>query len=406
MTSTVTKRIIEFNAGRLPDMLQLKYNLMTENMFRFFRGTCHLFYEDLAGCDDIPPSPLAWICGDLHLENFGSYKGDNRLVYFDLNDFDEAILAPAAWELARIVTSIILAFEALDIEEEKAMKMGQLFLKTYSATLSKGKAYYIEPQTARGIVCAFLSAISKRKQSRLLKKRTVKKKDRMMLMIDDPRHFEIEKFLKKELFHHITQWLLYNSEGPYNYEVIDAVFRLAGTGSVGLKRYAFLLKSSNDAGVKYLLVDMKQAMPSSLAPYVSVPQPAWETEAHRIVGVQQRMQNIPPALLSTTTFKGDAYIIQEMQPVKDSINFGLIKDRYRDIYQVIDDMAMLTASSQLRSSGRQSSATADEFIAFGMNNEWQEHILKYAANYAKKVKQDYNAFVKDHKKGKLTSNSQ
>ena len=44
----------------------------------------------------LPHSPVCWICGDLHIENFGSYKGDNRLVYFDLNDFDESILAPVS----------------------------------------------------------------------------------------------------------------------------------------------------------------------------------------------------------------------------------------------------------------------------------------------------------------------
>ena len=88
-----------------------------------------------------------------------------------------------------------------------------------------------------------------------------------------------------------------------------------------------------------------------------------------------------------------------MQPVKDSINFNLIKDRYRDIYQVIDDMAILTASSQLRSSGRQGSATADELIAFGEQHEWQETVLNYSVDYAKKIKRDYAAFVKDYKKG-------
>ena len=160
MGKTLSQRIKEFNEPRLQDMVQVKYKLMAENMFRFYRGTCHLFYEDLSNSDAIPPSPLSWICGDLHLENFGSYKGDNRLVYFDLNDFDEAILAPAAWEVTRIVTSILLAFETLKIDDKKAVKMAQLFLRSYAATLSKGKAYYIEPQTAKGIVCSFLTAIS------------------------------------------------------------------------------------------------------------------------------------------------------------------------------------------------------------------------------------------------------
>lgn len=381
-------------------MVQLKYKFMAENMFRFYRGTCHLFYEDLVTANAMPKSPLSWISGDLHLENFGSYKGDNRLVYFDLNDFDEAVLAPASWELARITTSIFLAFETLGIDKKKAVKMAQLFLKNYSATIARGKAYYIEPQVSKGIVGAFLDATSKRGQKRLLKKRTMKKEDGIAFIADDPRHLEVEKFRRRELILHFTQWLTYGAEGPYNYEVKDVVFRVAGTGSVGLKRYAFLLKSINKTGAKYMIVEMKQAVKSSLAPYVTVPQPEWETEAHRIVSIQQRMQNVAPALLSTTTFDGDDYMIQEMQPVKDSINFNLIKDRYRDIYQVVDDMAMLTASSQLRSSGRQGAVNADALIAFGQDSGWQGAILDYAEAYAAKVKKDYAKFSEEFKKGK------
>src|SRR4051812_17715226 len=96
--NNIYQRITNYNKHFLPEILPLKYDALAENIFRFYRGTCHLFYEDLKGVD-LPPSPLSWICGDLHLENFGSYKGDNGLVYFDLNDFDEGVLAPASWEL-------------------------------------------------------------------------------------------------------------------------------------------------------------------------------------------------------------------------------------------------------------------------------------------------------------------
>jgi uncharacterized protein (DUF2252 family) len=145
-----------------------------------------------------PSSPLAWTCGDLHLENFGSFKSDNKQVYFDLNDFDEAILAPAAWEMARFVTSIFIAFRTLKIAEKKAIRMAELFLKTYSVTLQKGKAFYIEPGTAQGIVCEFLSAAAKRKQKDLLKKRTEKKKNRLQILPDGQRHRKIEKNLKRD----------------------------------------------------------------------------------------------------------------------------------------------------------------------------------------------------------------
>ncbi|HSZ87465.1 MAG TPA: DUF2252 family protein [Puia sp.] len=395
--NSVLQRIKEFNNDRLPDMVELKYEAMLQNLFRFYRGANHLFYEDLQKTNTIPNSPTAWICGDLHLENFGSYKGSNRLVYFDLNDFDESVLAPASWELLRMVTSIFVAFESLNIEQKKALNMAALFLKTYSSVLAEGKPDYIEPRTAKGIVCEFLTEVSKRKQKEILRKRTVQKKNKLEILMDDPRHFELDKKLKRDLSAHINRWLKNDGNSPYNYKVIDAVFRLAGTGSVGLKRYAFLLRSLNETGDKYMMIDMKQSTQSALKTYLNLEQPTWISEAERIVSVQKRMQNREPALLSTTIYNGEAYVIQEMQPTKDSINFKLIKKEYRNIYQVIHDMAMLTASSQLRSSGRQGSATTDELIAFGKDDSWREAILDYSLKYSRQVQSYYRQFKNEHK---------
>jgi uncharacterized protein (DUF2252 family) len=391
--STLVERIQLFNASRIPEMVQLKYQFMSENMFRFYRGTAHLFYEDLAKEASFPSSPLTWISGDLHLENFGTYKGDNRLVYFDLNDFDEAILAPAAWELARTITSILVASRSQHIEEEKALRMAKLFLKTYSCTLRNEKAKYIESKTAKGIVCDFLKSVASRRNKDILNKRTIKKKDKLIILLDDVRHLKIEKPLKKALTQHLTEWLTNNSDSPYHFKVEDAVFRIAGTGSVGVQRYAFLLKSSNTPG-KYLLLDMKQAVPSSLKKFVPVPQPAWTHEAERVITIQKRMQNISPALLSATVFNGHSFVIQEMQPVKDNFNFKFVKDRYRDMYQAIDDMAMLTASAQLRSAGRQGSAIADELISFGQDDNWQEKVLSYCVQQCDTIERNYTLFTK------------
>ena len=396
----ISERIVDFNKGLLPDMVKLKYEAMAENIYRFYRGTCHLFYEDFSKAEKMPASPLAWICGDLHLENYGSYKGDNRLVYFDLNDFDESILVPCVWEVARMLTSIFIAFENLEIEEEKAQKMAQLFLKSYSSTLTSGKAISIDPRTARGIVCTFLTHVDQRKTKELLKKRTASKRHKLFLSLDHEKHFKLEKPLKKELTHFVDDWIKNSSDGPYNFKVMDCVFRLAGTGSVGVKRYLFLLRSLNTKG-KYLLLDMKQAKESSLLPYTDIKQPEWQTEADRVIRVQQRMQNVSPALLGAASFRGDSYVLQEMQPTEDTINFELIKDRYRDIYQVIDDMAILSASSQLRSSGRQGSAIADKLIALGQDANWQDAILHYSQSYAKQVKKDYMQYMTDYKAGKI-----
>jgi len=121
----IVKEIIQFNQGRDERLLDLKYQAMRANPFSFFRGTCHLFYQDWPEHCSLNDAPLAWICGDLHLENFGSFKGDNRLVYFDLNDFDEAVLAPCTWEISRFLTSIFLAADNLSYSESEAFTLAK-----------------------------------------------------------------------------------------------------------------------------------------------------------------------------------------------------------------------------------------------------------------------------------------
>ena len=398
-------RILKYNQDRNEKLVSFKYEGMAENMFRFFRGTNHLFVEDLFKENKLPQSPLAWISGDLHIENFGSFKSDNRLVYFDLNDFDESILAPLAIDLARMVVSIFVAFASLEIEEKKARHMGRLFLSCYANTLKNGRADYIEPKTAKGLICEFLSAVSKRKQKDILHKKTQLHKNKLEILLDDPKHIKLKKSRKKELMAHISDWLKNDSYSPYNYKVIDAVFRLAGTASVGLDRYAVLLKSSNDTGEKYLLLDIKEAIPSSLRPFISTGQPEWENEAERILSIQQLMQNRSPALLSTTVFNNKPFVIQEIQPTKDKINFKLIKKQYRSIYQVIADMASLTAYAHLRSAGRERSAGADELIGFGKNEGWQELVFDYAMKYDSVLQEYYRKYMSAFNTGVFTTQS-
>lgn len=400
----IARRILDYNQNRIENTIGLKYEGMAENMYRFFRGTNHLFFEDLAAQNNLPPCPYAWLSGDLHLENFGSFRSDNRLVYFDLNDFDEGYLAPVNWDLYRMVVSILIAFASLGIEEEKAKHMGKMFLKTYSDMLVRGKADYIEPKTAKGIVCDFLSAVSKRKQRDILQKKTIQHKDKLEILLDDPKHIEIKKSRKKELMAHVTEWLKTDSDSPYNYKVLDAVFSVAGTASLGTTRYAILLKSLNSTGEKYLLLDMKEAIPSTLSPYSTVKQPEWTSEAERIVFIQQLMQNRSPALLSTTEFNGKPFVVQEIQPTKDKINFKLIKKEYRSIYQAIADMASLTAYAHLRSSGRQGSAIADELICFGKETSWQDTIFQNAVNYAGQLETYYKQYLVDYHAGIFKTN--
>lgn len=396
MIPSVFERVVAFNNNRLPDMVSIKYKTMLANSFSFFRGACHLFYEDLFNANQLPPAPLTWISGDLHLENFGSFKGDDHQVYFDLNDFDEAILAPANWELVRMITSIFVAFDNLDLDEGEAFNLAQKYLHTYADTLKSGKAIAIDPRTAEGIVRKFLTTVEKRKKKDLLKRRTIKKKDSYYFIEEEGKSIALDKPLKTGLATFINNWMKTSVYESFDYTVMDSIFRIAGTGSIGAKRYLFLLRSTQENS-KYLFLDMKQAFSSYIKPFCTVNQPIWQNEAERAIAIKKRMQNVSPALLGTGIFMNEAYIIQQMQPTNDKIRFELIKDEYQDLNFVIEDMARLTASAQLRSSGRQGSAIADELIDYGESLKWQK-LLDYAKNYARQVKTDFKQFKVDYLK--------
>ncbi|XGB43948.1 MAG: DUF2252 domain-containing protein [Nodosilinea sp. LVE1205-7] len=157
--SSVPERIKAFNQGRDPQRLAMKYAVMARDPFAFLRGTCHLFYEDWPQDSSLNATPTAWISGDLHLQNFGSYKGNNRLVYFDINDFDEAAKAPAAWDLARILASLWTARKGFQLNQGQAESLSQIFLDAYGEELCLGKARWLERATAEGMIRDLLKSL-------------------------------------------------------------------------------------------------------------------------------------------------------------------------------------------------------------------------------------------------------
>lgn len=138
----VATAIQSFNAGRDPERLALKLRKMRGDPFIFLRGSCHLFYERLArhGGALPGPVPVVWACGDLHLENFGSYKGDNRLVYFDINDFDEAALAPCSWDVVRFLGSVRLGALGLGLNDREIDLLCAGYVDAYATALASGNA--------------------------------------------------------------------------------------------------------------------------------------------------------------------------------------------------------------------------------------------------------------------------
>lgn len=391
MTNNIVDKISKFNEGRNPALLKLKYRAMRQDVFSFYRGTCHLFYEDFPKNSPLNIAPPVWICGDLHLENFGSYKGDNRLVYFDINDFDEAVVAPASWDIVRFITSVILASSILKVNESEALDLCNRFLYTYTNTLAKGQARSVERETAQGLVKDLLRSLKERDRQDFLDKHTQEKKGIRSLIIDKKHVMEATEAQQQKVRELLNSWKNSTQQDLDFFKILDIQYRIAGTGSLGLERYIILVEGKGSPDRNYLL-DFKQAQNSSLQPYLTLPQPQWESQAARVIGIQQRMQGTSPALLAEIVDGTQSYVLQELQPEQDKVNLQSTDGKMGRLEKLMQTSGEVVAWDQLRSSGRQGSAIADDLIRFAHSSDWHHQILEYARSYAIQVERDYQEF--------------
>jgi len=384
--------VAAFNAGRDPERVTQKYRLIADNPFAFLRGTCHLFYQDYPVNARFNQAPAAWICGDLHLENFGAYKGDNRLSYFDLNDFDEAVLAPASWELSRFLVSVLVAADTLKVRPAEAIALCHCFLDAYADNLVAGKARWVERATAEGMVRDLLRDLRLRERPAFLDRRTDIKKGKRRLRLDgikalpvsDEERDKVKKFIAAYTKDHPT---------PEFFRVLDVARRIAGTGSLGLERYAILVRGRGGLDGNFLL-DLKLAPGSALAPYVPTAQPRWQTEAERVVAVQKRVQAISPAFLSAVSLDGQCYVLKELLPQQDRLSLNQWGGQLRRLESVMRTMGGIVAWAHLRSGGRQGSACADEWIDYGLRAaQWRSPLLDYAQAYHGQVVADWKQYA-------------
>jgi uncharacterized protein (DUF2252 family) len=396
----VAKTIRSFNAGRDPERLVMKYANLRANPFVFLRGTCHLFYDRLPADALFTKAPAAWLCGDAHLENFGSYKGDNRLAYFDLNDFDEAALAPVTWELVRFLSSILVAGGSLRATPDDSNALCKVFLEGYAGALALGKARWVERDTASGLVHELLATLKARTRAAFLDKRTERKNGGRRIRRDGEHALRADRAGRERAARLIDAFAA-SQDNPGFFRVLDVARRIAGTGSLGMERYVVLVEGKGSPDGNYLL-DLKQATSSSLVPHLKIRQPAWPSQAHRVVAVQRRMQAVSMAFLHPIVDGKSSYVLRDLQPSEDRVSLDVRRTGLGQVSGVIEEMGQLMAWAHLRSSGRQGSAIADELIDFGTSaRSWRRDLLDAAHQCAAQVENDWKAYCQAHDAGKM-----
>jgi uncharacterized protein (DUF2252 family) len=392
-TSSVVDVLRRQNAGREPERLAMKYAKMKESPFVFLRGACGLFYDALPDHPVLTRAPLAWCCGDLHFENFGSYKADNRLVYFDINDYDEAALAPCTWDIVRLLTSFRCGADALGATAAEALAVSHDCLAAYRDALLDGKPLWVERETSTGPIHKLLVSLQDRNRADFLDLRTTRKGKRRQLKVDGIKALPVDDAQRAKVAAFMEGFAAAQPE-PGFFQMLDVARRIAGTGSLGVARYVILVEGKDSPDGNHLL-DLKEAKPSSLLPRLGrlgIVPPTYPDEATRIVSAQERLQAARHAFLSPVVFDNLPGVLKELQPVEDRVaiaDWGRKLDRLRE---VVTTMGRILAWDQLRASGRAGSACADDLIDFARDGTWVPAIFETVDFMTKTTRLQWQAF--------------
>jgi uncharacterized protein (DUF2252 family) len=119
----------EQDTTREQDLVPVRHGRMMVSPFTFYRGAAKIMAADLK---DTPVAGLdAQLCGDAHLSNFGAFASPERVLLFDLNDFDETLPGPFEYDVKRMAASFEIA----------ARNNGFSKADTRAATLESVRAY-------------------------------------------------------------------------------------------------------------------------------------------------------------------------------------------------------------------------------------------------------------------------
>jgi uncharacterized protein (DUF2252 family) len=404
---TATEILVAQNADRLPELVPLRFARMLADPFSFYRGSAAVMAADLAAS---PSSGIEIMCcGDAHISNFGLYAAPHRSIVFDLNDFDEAAVAPGDWDIKRLITSTIVGgrqagYPAKTIRRcaEEALVGYQTSLQSMLADMDVVERYYlrVEPERYAGKVSKGLLNVIQKTTSRARTRTSARVFKQIMQIGPDgtPRLREAPPVLQ-----HVDERVeapLVESMQEYlagipadvalllsHFRVTDLALRVVGVGSVGTRCYLVILVGPNGTP---LILQNKQATRSVLEEYGGCPQPDALTTAVeakgqgvRVIDGQRILQAMSDVLLGTTRKDGRDYYVRQFHDMKGSIDTeGMSARTFREY---------ATACAVLLARAHSQSANASILRGYvGTSNAVHDAITEWSYAYADKSLDDFH----------------
>src|SRR5712671_4660260 len=304
--------------------LRRKLDALASGPFPFFRGTFQLMAADLIQervPGAAPSAPDGLVVGDLHLENFGTYRGASGELCFDVNDFDEVASGPLDLDLKRLCTSAMLL---PGIEHGPRLAAATLIAHAWADGVERlGGRFPIAVwglDKAEGWLQQLLREKGRRTRADLVAKVAPGKGRRRFGEDGDPPKFahaakpwpEMVGAALGEYDDHLKQ--LKADRPGKDWELVDVAYRFKGIGSLGRFRFAVLLANGDDR----MLLELKEAHPSAIEVARDPDAPVGQRARVQTASIR-RMQGDPwPRVAGTHLGKFPA-LVREIEPEEEKL---------------------------------------------------------------------------------------
>lgn len=394
--------ILASNANRIPSLIPIKMGRMSDTPFRFFRGAVQLMAADLASTPNV--GIRVQMCGDSHLLNLGAYAAPDGHLVFDINDFDETYPGPFEWDLKRLATSFVLAGDEAGEKAKKCHDAVVTLVESYRsaihqfATLTKIELerYEIHRHTKSATIREIISRAERMTPKVLLQKFTVSSDGELPELIEKPprwHHLPMEEAAKlREALKDYRAHMPPDRQSVLDaYTPSDFASKVVGVGSVGLQCYVVLCFGSSKDDPVFL--QFKEQTASAYLPYVSEV-PKHEHEGKRVSDGQRLLQTVSDPFLGYTSIDGRPYMVRQLSDHKAAVEPLDLKG------EVLLEFAHLCGQTLAKAHAR----TGDPAMLSGYvghSDKLDQAIAQFAVTYAEQNMQDYDAFKKAIRSGKI-----
>ena len=392
--------VIDQEADRVASLLPLRHQRMSASPFAFFRGSAVLMAADLGSA---PSTRLfAQICGDAHAANFGIFGSPERRLVFDVNDFDETHRGPFEWDLKRLAVSLLLAGDDAGLPSSAGRSLVSTAMSAYDthmheyADMPTIEVWYarldgatvgahLDERRAAQVREAADTARS-RSAVRALQKFVERDDDGRSRFKERPPRLQrvpggpaAEQMLAAYVSTLPHEW----AELVKRFRLHDLAFKAVGVGSVGTRSYVAVLDSGDPRD--QLLIQLKEASRSVLAPYVPGPGP--RHQGRRVVLGQKVMQAVGDVLLGWTRNPqtGRDFYIRQLWDLKGDLDLAALDSHGLQTHAMLCGWALARAHAR----GGDPVAIA---AYLGGRGRVAEAVLEYAEAYTQVVRADYEAY--------------